>query len=79
MATTDTDNQVLDDFRVTMIEELGFSHEEAVKLAEAYYTQSIKGPKGGEPRQYDLRVDHHYIRRLMDKGATREQILKILL
>lgn len=79
MATTDTNNELLSDYRVEMIEELGFSNEEAKQLSAAYYTQKIKGKKGSPDRLYDLRVDHHYIRKLMDNGATREQILAILL
>lgn len=79
MATTDTDTQSLESFRVAMLEELGFSKDEAESLSGAYYQVKVPARKGQGVRRYDMRVDHHYVRRMMDAGATREQILRIIL
>lgn len=79
MATTDTNKQSLEEHRVTMLEELGFSNEEATKLDQSYRTSVVKGKKRAEDRRYEIRVDHHYVRKLLDAGATKDQVLRILL
>lgn len=78
MATTDTSTEALTEHRVAMIEELGFSKDEAQLLSETYYTVRVKGEKGKEDRHYPMRVDHHYIRKMLEGGATREQVIQIL-
>lgn len=79
MATTDTNKQSLEEHRVTMLEELGFSNEEASKLDQSYRTSVVKGKKRVEDRRYEIRVDHHYVRKLLEAGATKDQVLRILL
>jgi len=79
MATTDTNKQSLEEHRVTMLEELGFSNEEATKLDQSYRTSVVKGKKRVEDRRYEIRVDHHYVRKLLEAGATKDQVLRILL
>lgn len=79
MATTDTNKQSLEEHRVMMLEELGFSNEEAVKLDQSYRTSIVKGKKRVEDRRYEIRVDHHYVRKLLDAGATKDQVLRIVL
>jgi hypothetical protein len=78
MATTDTTRESLEDFRVAMLEELGFTKEQSILLSEAQRTCTVKGVKGAPNRYYSIRVDHHYVRGLLDRGATTEQVLRIL-
>lgn len=78
MATTEIDKESLAGYRITMIKELGFSKEEAEKLADSFYSKTLKQSKGVSVT-YQMKVDHHYIRRMMDNGATKEQVLAILL
>lgn len=77
MATTDTSNSTLTPFRVAMLEELGFSASEAEALSNSFYDVSVKDPKSGLSRIYRIRVDHHYVRRMLNAGATPEQVLAI--
>lgn len=77
MATTDTTAESLTDFRVAMVEELGFSTDEATKLTDSFRHKTLKDA-AGFTRTYEIRVDHHYIRKMMNGGATKEQILAIL-
>lgn len=74
MVTEDT----LTNYRVTMIEELGYSREDAEKLADSYYDVTV-GKAKDSAVIYKMRTDHHKIRHMLDAGATREQVLAILL
>lgn len=77
MATTDTSEKALKTFRQAMIEELGFSSEEAELLSESFRHKTLKDQAGFQ-RTYHIRVDHHYIRKMMTNGASKEQVLAIL-
>lgn len=78
MATTDTTGSSLEAFRIAMIEELGFSTEEATSLAASFYSKTLKDSAGFN-RTYNQKVDHHFIRKMMNAGATKEQVLAILI
>lgn len=77
MMTTPTETETVEAYRVAMFEELGFAKEEAGQLAEAHYTVMVKDAKGVE-HPATQRVDHHYVRHMLDGGATREQVLQIV-
>ncbi len=79
MATTDMTNQTISSYRIAMIEELGFNTLEAAALSDAYYDQTVKDAKTKQDRGYRMRVDHHKIRKMMEAGATKTQVLDILL
>jgi len=76
MATTDTNMTSLEEYRVMLIAELGFSNEDAAKLSDSFRTSVVKGEVN---RRYAIRVDHHHVRQLLDSGATKDQVLRILL
>jgi hypothetical protein len=79
MATTDTTNESLTSYRVAMLEELGFSKPEAEALSECYYDVTLKAKsKNDKIRTYRIKVDHHYVRKMLNAGATRVQVLDIL-
>jgi Holliday junction resolvasome RuvABC DNA-binding subunit len=79
MATTDTNNNTLEAYRVATLEELGFSKEEAEKLSASFYSVTVGGKdKNSVARTYLMRVDHHYVRKMLDRGATREQVIAAL-
>lgn len=77
MATTDTTVETLEAYRVAQIEELGFDHDQAESLSQAYYDTTLV--QKGVTTTYKLRMDHHYLRKLLDAGASHEQILRICL
>ena len=60
-----------------MFEETGFSSEEAEKLSQAYRNVSVKSKDSA--RNYDVRIDYHYVQKMIDNGATKDQVLRILL
>lgn len=73
MATTDTTKESLIDYRIATIEELGFSTEQATLLEAMNRTVYVKD------RRYERKIDSHYLRKLIDAGATKEQVLAIVL
>jgi len=77
MATTDTSEQTLQEYRVMMFEEIGFSSEDAEKLSQAHRSVSVKSKNGF--RNYDVRIDYHYVQKMLDNDATKDQVLRILL
>jgi hypothetical protein len=77
MATTDTNTESLEEFRVAQIEELGFTHDEALVLSASYYPKTLV--KSKVARTYQMRVDWHYLRNLLNAGWTKEQIIKVLI
>ena len=77
MATADTSEQTLQEYRVMMFEEIGFSSEDAEKLSQAHRSVSVKSKSGN--RNYNVRVDYHYVQKMLDNGATKDQVLRILL
>lgn len=79
MATTDADKESLKEHRVARLEELGFTEEESIKLDECFRTAVVKGKTRQLDRRYEVRVDYHYVRKLINAGATKDQILRILL
>lgn len=63
----------IEDYRVAMFEELGFSHTEAEALCGATRTVYVK------EHSYSVRLSHHDVRKHMDQGCTATQILRIFI
>lgn len=61
-----------------MLEELGFTSDEAFDLDACYYAVWPKDSKGRR-NMYEVRVDSYYVRRMLDGGWTKEQVLQVLL
>lgn len=59
--------------RMSMIEEMGFNAADAAKLEKAVKTISIK------ERRYEVPISWHDVAKLIEAGATQEQVLRILL
>jgi hypothetical protein len=76
--TTDLDGDTTHEWRVATIEELGFTATQAEFLALTTYFVYPRGTNG-QRRRYEVRVDHHYLRKLLDAGATHDQVLLIVL
>lgn len=64
-------------YRIATIEELGFSNEDSVKLAEAKKIVTRKLPH--RSYVYEVQVTWHDVAKLLEAGATQEQVLAILL
>lgn len=77
MATTDTSKETLGQFRVENIVALGFDRADAERLSEAFRDVIVVQKKVA--RRYQLRVDHHYLRSLLNAGATHDQVTRIVL
>jgi hypothetical protein len=77
MATTDTDKETLHDYRISSLERLGFSDVQAEVLADSFYRVYVTGSKG-QKKAYNVRVDWHYCRKLLEAGATHQQVVSIL-
>ncbi len=78
MATTALTEKDIRDHRIEQIADLGFDREDAAILSDRFYTKVLVR-KGGERYSVQVRVDSYYIRRMLDGGASREQVLRILL
>lgn len=76
MATTATTEESLTTYRVAMMEELGFSTEDSLKLVEA--TKAIPNVEGNRTYWYDVPVTWHDVDKLLKAGATHEQVMRIL-
>ncbi len=59
-----------------MIEELGFSTDDALKLMEA--TKAVSNVEGDHTYWYDVTVSWHDVAKLLKAGATHEQVMRIL-
>lgn len=77
MAASDTTNTKLNSYRVGSFEALGFSKEDAEKLAGATMTVEVKTKNG--IRTYEKPLSWHRAQKLLDKGCPKELALKILL
>ena len=77
MATVDTTADSLFAYRVSTMEELGFSTEDALRLVTAKRAKPHK--EAGRTFWYDVPVTWHYVASLLDAGATHDQILRILI
>lgn len=64
--------------RVSMIEEMGFSAPDATKLEKAIKTVIVVD-RHGQPRRYEVPISWHDVAKLIEAGATQEQVLRILL
>ncbi len=64
-------------YRVAMIEELGFSHEDSVKLAAA--TKLVSEIVVSGFRHHDVPISWHDVDKLLQAGATKDQVLRIIL
>ena len=73
MSTTETDKESLADHRVSTFEELGFTKEDAEKLASTKSIDIING------KHYDFPLSWHKVKKMLDNGCTHELALKILL
>ena len=71
--TTATDKNDVEDHRVYSFESLGFTEEDAKKLADAKHRSHI-GDK-----VYDFPLSWHYVKKMLDGGCSHELALKILL
>lgn len=60
-----------------MIEELGFNSRDASRLANATKTVYLKDKLA--VRSYEVAVSWHDVAKLLEMGATPEQVLRILL
>jgi hypothetical protein len=79
MATTDTSEVKLFQYRVAMMEELGFSGSDAVQLAEAKKFVTTRSKVDGRLYIYEVPVYWGHIADMLEAGATQEQILRIIL
>ncbi len=61
-----------------MLEELGFTVDQAFSLDECYYPVWPKDNKG-QTHMYEVRVDSYYVRKMLDAGWTHSQVLEVLL
>jgi hypothetical protein len=78
MATTDTDKDSLQEHRISSLMRLGFSEVQSTVLADSYYrVHNVTGSKGVK-KSYSIRVDWHYCRKLLEAGATHQQVVSIL-
>lgn len=74
-ATTPTSEETAESWRQATFEELGFSAEQAKVLAQAKTFSDVKTKLGKKLCESPL----HYVqvRRLLEKGWTKEQILQV--
>jgi hypothetical protein len=77
MAASDTTNSKLSSYRVGSFQALGFSEEDAAKLAEATMTVEVKTKNG--VRTYEKPLSWHRAQKLLDKGCPLDLAVKILL
>lgn len=77
MATSDTTAELLYAFRVEMIEGLGFSPEDAATLAETKKVITER-TEWGNLREHEVQLQWHDVWKLLEAGATPDQVLAIL-
>lgn len=77
MAASDATNEKLNSYRVKSFQALGFSEDDAKKLAGATMTVEVKTKTG--TRTYEKPLSWHRAQKLLDKGCPKELALKILL
>lgn len=77
--TKDILQEKLDEYRVTVFEELGFSNEEAELLANAKKVVTTKSDLTGRIYIYEVPVYHGDIEKMLKAGATKDQVLRIIL
>lgn len=77
MAASDATNEKLNAYRVASFEALGFSDEDAEKLAEATMIVEVKTKHG--VKTYEKPLSWHRAQKLLEKGCSQELALKILL
>lgn len=77
MATTETTIETLTDWRVSQLEELGFSKDQSIILERATKIVTVNATDKKPVRRYTLTLDWHTVRGHLDAGATHEQIMRI--
>jgi hypothetical protein len=77
MATSDTTAETLFAFRVERIEGLGFSPEQAAKLAEAKKVVTER-TAFGSLREHEVQLQWQDVDQLLSLGATPDQVVDIL-
>jgi uncharacterized membrane protein YdcZ (DUF606 family) len=78
MSTTETSYESLKAWQTALLEELGFSQTQAIALSAAKVAALVKD-KNGVTHTYQRAVDHHYVRKLLEAGATHAQVVAILI
>jgi hypothetical protein len=79
MATTDINQTTLTEYRLAMLEELGFSQEQALELVEAKKLLTTRNEETGRLYIYEVPIYWGDIKKMLDDGATYEQVLRILI